>query len=81
MTMTNIKTLGAALVLSAAFAAPALARDAGTSWTHSYRWAHPHHEANFRRAYNGPLGALQQGDLSHIGGWRDPSCFNGGNGN
>jgi hypothetical protein len=79
MTMTKIKALGAALVLSAAFAAPALARDTGNLWPHSYRRGH--HEANFRRAYNGPLGALQQGDLSHIGGWRDPSCFNGGNGN
>ena len=77
--MTNIKALGAALVLSAAFAAPALARDTGTSWTHSHRRAH--HAANFRGAYNGLLGALQQGGLSHVGGWRDPSCFNGGNGN
>jgi hypothetical protein len=79
MTMTNIKALGAALILSAVFVAPALARDGGTFLRHSYRRAH--HEANFRGAYNGPLGALQQGDLSHIGGWRDPSCFNGGNGN
>ncbi|MEI9922871.1 MAG: hypothetical protein WDN50_04300 [Bradyrhizobium sp.] len=79
MMMTNIKALSVALVLSAAFAAPALARDAGTSWSHSYRRAH--HEANFRGAYDGPLRALQQGDLSRNGGWRDPSCFNGGNGN
>jgi hypothetical protein len=79
MMMTNIKALGAALVLSAVFAAPALARDTATFWPHSYR--HAHHAANFRDAYNGPLRYLQQGDLSHIGGWRDPSCFNGGNGN
>jgi hypothetical protein len=77
--MTNIKTLGAALVLSAVLVAPALARDAGSSWLHSTR--RTHHTANFRSAYDGPLRALQQGDLSRTSGWRDPSCLNGGNGN
>jgi Spy/CpxP family protein refolding chaperone len=79
MTVTKIKALGAALVLSAAFAAPALARDAGTLWPQSHRRAH--HEGNFRDAHNGPLRSLQAGDMSRVGGWRDPSCFNGGNGN
>jgi hypothetical protein len=77
--MIKIKTLSVALVLSAVFAGPALARDTGTFWPHSHR--HSHHAANFRDAYAGPLRGLQQGDLSRNGGWRDPSCFNGGNGN
>jgi hypothetical protein len=51
MTITKFKAFGAALVLSAAFAAPALARDAGTLGPQSYPRAH--HQGNFQRNYQG----------------------------
>jgi hypothetical protein len=81
--MTRMKTLSAAIILSAAIATPVLAQDASLSRPH---YARVHDQSNFRGAYNQsnqtfyaqPLTNEERRNLEDFGfSGRDPSRVGG----